>query len=191
MLTSYRDPYDAICSEARKFHPYLFTDIEAAHKICAARVQVEQGVRALAAKAPRGSLHVDASLLWSREGLLAVAQELVAAWGVTPGTRGPLDLEGVVADVLRLEPPPPGVFPVHAQRTLLHPQHNTGASSAEGKASCKELMAALAKDSACQGLHTRYVRLFGGNGERKIYRGEELARLQRQQQGGEEEEEEA
>lgn len=192
VLTSYRDPYDAICSEARKFHPYLFDDPEAAHLVCARRAAAEEGIQALAVRAERGSLHVDASLLWSREGLLAVAEELVAQWGVTPGTRGPVDLESVVADVLRLAPPPPGVFTVHAARTLLHPSHNTGSGSAKGKASCKELVATLARDPACQGLHALYERLFGG--ERKMYRGEDLAVLLQQQlqhddQEGEEEEE--
>lgn len=179
ILTSYRSPYEAICSEARKFHQYLFDDAAAANDVCERRATTDEEIRRLAARAPRGSLHVDTSLLWSHEGLLSIAEELVEMWNVAPGTRGGVDIEAVVADVLRLAPPPPGVFPLHAPRTLLHPQHNTGSQSEEGKAACKDLLDILAKKLSCRRLHERYVRLFGG--ERKMYRGDELTALLRKE----------
>lgn len=172
ILTSYRNPYEAICSEARKFHQYLFDDTAAAHHVCEQRATTDEQIRLLAARAPRGSLHVDASLLWSHEGLLSISKELMEMWDAAPGTRGGVDIEAVVADVLRLAPPPPGVFPMHAPRTLLHPQHNTGSESTEGKAACQGLVDTLAENPSCRQLHERYVRLFGG--ERKMYRGDEL-----------------
>lgn len=175
ILTSYRNPYEAICSEARKFHQYLFDDAAAAHQVCEKRAATDDEIGRLAARAPRGSLHVDASLLWTHEGLLSIAKELVEVWDVAPGTRGGVDIEAVVADVLRLAPPPPGVFPMHAPRTLLHPQHNTGSESAEGKAACQDLVDTLAENPSCRQLHERYVRLFGG--ERKMYCGDELTGL--------------
>ena len=179
-LVTYRAPYDAMCSLAKKFLPSMFKRDEVTINECRNWARYEMEIQRLALNAPLGSLHIESSILRSTEGVMAIVKQLVEMWNVEPGTKA-LDLEGIVADVMRLEAPPEGIFQAHHPRSLMHPQHETAKSPKDAE-KCKRIIALMSQDELCSQHDDRYRRLFldevEGNKERKtMYTGEEVSTL--------------
>jgi len=155
-LVTYRDPYDMVCSMGKMFRPVFFTDFSKALHSCHTMAQNERRIHELAeAAGPGNALHVHYSALHSIEGMTEVAEAMARIWKVQGGV---VDARGVAREVLELQAPPAGVFPVAHPRSELHANHITKSNST--KQDCAEMRKALEADERCRAWHLRYERMF-------------------------------
>lgn len=155
-LVTYRDPYDMVCSMAKMFRPVFFTDFSKALHSCHTMAQNERRIHELAeAAGPGYALHVHYSALHTIEGMTEVAEKMAQMWKVEGGV---VDARGVAREVLELQAPPPGIFPVAHPRSELHANHITQSNST--KQDCAPMRKALEADERCRAWHARYERLF-------------------------------
>jgi hypothetical protein len=157
-VVAHRHPHELVCSMAARFAEetggLLDKGPEYAVGYCRHLAHEEAKVRAAAAAARLGALHVDSRALATPAGATAVVHALAAMWGV----RGPVDAPRIVAQALRLRSPPPGIFPSHHPASLLHSAHTMSDSTREQ--GCEELIAAMSSDGECRLWAAKYRELF-------------------------------
>jgi len=88
------------------------------------------------------------SALHSIEGMTEVAEAMARMWKVQGGV---VYARGVAREVLELQAPPAGVFPVAHPRSELHANHITKSNST--KQDCAEMRKALEADERCRAWH--------------------------------------
>jgi len=155
-LVTYRDPYDMVCSMAKMFRPIFLTDFAQALHSCHTMAQNERRINELAeAAGPGNALFVHHSALHTLEGMTEVVEAMARMWKVQGGV---VDARGVAREVLELQSPPPGVFPVAHPRSELHANHITQSNNTQQD--CAPMREALEADERCSAWHRRYERMF-------------------------------
>ncbi len=155
-LVTYRDPYDMVCSMAKMFRPIFLTDFAQALHSCHTMAQNERRINELAeAAGPGNALFVHHSALHSLEGMTEVVEAMARMWKVQGGV---VDARGVAREVLELQSPPPGIFPVAHPRSELHANHITQSNNTQQD--CAPMREALEADERCSAWHRRYERMF-------------------------------
>lgn len=159
-VSTYRDPYDIMCSMGHMFVPKVFHDRHFAVEKCAKMAQNENRIIRLArARGPGQSLHIDSNALHSLEGMTEIAERLIELWGVEGG---PVNAKAIAMEVLALKSPDPGIFPVAHPRTELHAHHITKSNRTKGD--CERIRPWLEADDRCRTWRNRYLRMFPEGG---------------------------